>query len=91
MRSSVVMDVAAVKVSHSVGIDEDATALRAARARSSSIYEGRWMKVQNTSAHLLQVQNYEHAHISQSIHGGNMDASSEGVQDRTMRTLAVFA
>ena len=33
--SCVVMDVAAFKVSHSV--DKDATALRAARARSSSI------------------------------------------------------
>ena len=31
------MDIAAFKVSHSVGIDIDATALRAARARSSSI------------------------------------------------------
>ena len=35
--SGVVMDIAAFKVSHSVGIDKDATALRAARARSSSI------------------------------------------------------
>ena len=33
----VVMDTAAFKVSHSVGIDIDATALRIARARSSSI------------------------------------------------------
>jgi hypothetical protein len=32
--SGVVMDVAAFKVSHSIGIDMDATALRAARARS---------------------------------------------------------
>ena len=35
--SGVFMDVAVLKVSHSVGIDKDATALRAARARSSSI------------------------------------------------------
>ena len=35
--SCVVMDVAAFKVSHSVVIDIDATALRAARVRSSSI------------------------------------------------------
>ena len=35
--SGVVMDIAAFKVSHSVGRDRDATALRAARARSSSI------------------------------------------------------
>ena len=38
--SRVVMDVAAFKVSHSVGTDIDATTLRAARARSSSI--GQW-------------------------------------------------
>ena len=37
MRSGVVMDTAAFKVSHSVGIDKYATTLRAARARSSSI------------------------------------------------------
>ena len=35
--SGVVMDIAVVKVSHSVGCDIDATALRSARARSSSI------------------------------------------------------
>ena len=35
--SGVVMDIAAFKVSHGVGNDIDATALRAARARSSSI------------------------------------------------------
>ena len=34
--SIVVVDIAAFKVCHSVGIDKDATALRAARARSSS-------------------------------------------------------
>ena len=37
IRSDVVMDVAAFEVSHSVGSDIDATTLRAARARSSSI------------------------------------------------------
>ena len=35
--SEVAMDIAAFKVSHSVGCDIDAAALRAARARSSSI------------------------------------------------------
>ena len=35
--SGVVMDIAAFKVSHCVGCDIDATALRIARARSSSI------------------------------------------------------
>ena len=38
--SVVVMDIAAFKVCHSVGIDIDATALRAARARSSYIHRG---------------------------------------------------
>ena len=38
--SSVVVDIAAFKVSHSAGIDKDATALRAARAKSSSIHRG---------------------------------------------------
>jgi hypothetical protein len=38
--SSVVMDVTAFKGSHSVVDDKDATALRAARARSSSIHRG---------------------------------------------------
>ena len=38
--SGVVMDIAAFKVSHSAVIDTDATALRAARARSSSIHRG---------------------------------------------------
>jgi len=38
--SSVVVDIAAFKVCHSVGIDRDATALRAARARSSYIHRG---------------------------------------------------
>ena len=37
--SSVVVDIAAFKVSHSIGTDKDATALRA-RARSSSIHRG---------------------------------------------------
>ena len=35
--SGVVMDVAALKVSHCVGVDMDATTLQPARARSSSI------------------------------------------------------
>ena len=35
--SGVVMDITAFKVSHSSGIDIDATALRAARMRSRSI------------------------------------------------------
>jgi hypothetical protein len=38
--SGVFMDIAAFKVSHSIGIDIDATALRAARASSSSIPRG---------------------------------------------------
>jgi len=38
--SVVVMYIAAFKVSHSAGNDSDATALRAARASSSSIHRG---------------------------------------------------
>jgi len=38
--SGVVMDIAAFKVSHSVGSDIDATALRAARATKVSFYRG---------------------------------------------------
>jgi hypothetical protein len=38
--SGVVMDIAAFKVSHCVGSDIHATALRAERARSSSIHRG---------------------------------------------------
>ena len=37
IKSRVVIDIAVVKVNHSVLVDIDATALRAARARSSSI------------------------------------------------------
>ena len=40
IKSGVVMDIAAFKVSHSVVTDMDATALRIARARSSSIHRG---------------------------------------------------
>ena len=40
LSSGVVMDIAAFKVSHSIGPDIDTTALRAARARSSSIHRG---------------------------------------------------
>ena len=51
--SSVVMDVAAFKGRHFVGIDKDATALRAARARSSFIgaMDASSGKVQKASTH----------------------------------------
>ena len=51
IKSTVVMDIAAFKVSHSV--DMDAAALRAARARSKSIgaMEEMSQKVQNASSH----------------------------------------
>ena len=56
------MDIAAFKVSRSVGCDNNATALRAARARSSSIgaMEEMPQKVQNASTHKLRRQNHEH-------------------------------
>ena len=55
-RSSVVMDVAAFKISHSVVVYKDAAALRAARARLSSIgamgaLDESSRNVQNVSAH----------------------------------------
>jgi hypothetical protein len=68
--SGVVVDVAAFKVSHSVS-DIDATALRAARARSKSI-GGRWMKchkkVQNARSHPCPLP---HTQGTRSIQRGN--------------------
>ena len=52
--SSVVMDIAAFKVSHCPNLNSDATALRAARMRSSSIGEERQQKVQRACTHLLR-------------------------------------
>ena len=54
IRSGVVMDITAFKVSLSKGIDKDATPLRAARARSSSIgaVDESSRNVQNANAHL---------------------------------------
>jgi hypothetical protein len=67
--SSVVMDIAAFKVSHSV--DKDATALRAARVRSKSIgaMEEMSQKVQHANTHILRHQDHEHAHSSRSVQG----------------------
>ena len=55
--SGVVMDVAAFKVSHSIGIDMDATALPAARARSVSIgvLEETSKKVRNEDTSLKMI------------------------------------
>ena len=52
------MDIAALKVSHSVGTDEDATALRAARVRSSSIgaMEEMSQEIQNASSHRIRLR-----------------------------------
>ena len=75
----VVMDIAAFKVSHSVGIDIDATALRAVRARSVSIgaMEEMSQKVQNASSHPTPLRTHKaHGQFS-----GAMDASSGKVQD----------
>ena len=71
--SGVVMDIAAFKVSHSVFFDMDATALRAARARSSSIGAMEEMsgEVQNANTHILRRHIHEHAHSSRSVQGGN--------------------
>ena len=58
--NGVVMDIAAFKVSHSVGIDEDATALPAARARSSSIHRGNGGNVTEGSKCELPPHNTAH-------------------------------
>jgi 23S rRNA G2445 N2-methylase RlmL len=62
--NKVVMDVAAFKVSHCAGSDIDATALRAARARSASIgaMDEISQEVQNANTHILRRQNHEDAH-----------------------------
>ena len=54
--SGVVMDIAAFKVSHSVGCDIDATALPVARARSVSIgaMDEMSQKVQKASTQMLK-------------------------------------
>jgi hypothetical protein len=67
--SSVVMDIAAFKVCHSFNID--ATALRAARTRSSTIgaMDEMSQKVQNASTHPLGRKHHEHAHSSWSVQG----------------------
>ena len=70
IRSGVVMDIAAFKVSHSV--DSDATTLQAARVRSSSIHramEEMSQKVQHANTHILRHQDHEHAHSSRSVQG----------------------
>ena len=79
-RMCVVMDIAAFKVSHSVGLDRDATtALRAARVNSKSIGAMEEMsgKVQNASTHPLGRKNHEHAHNSQSVQGAMEDMSGK--------------
>ena len=65
----VVVDVAAFKVSHS--LDIDATALRAARARSKPIgaMDEMSQKVRNANTHILQRQNHEDAHSNRSVKG----------------------
>jgi len=54
----VVVDIAAFKVCHSVGTDKDATALRAARARSSSTSIGAMEEISRTverRAHIVSL------------------------------------
>jgi hypothetical protein len=78
-KSGVVMDIAAFKISHSVGIDIDATALRATRARSSSkgAMEEMSGKVQNASTHRLGRINHEHVHSSRSVQGSQFKVAME--------------
>ena len=80
------MDIAAFKVSHSVGIDIDATALRAARARSSSIGAmeemSRGFKMQTlTSCDATFMSTRTAAGQFKGQSKGAMDASSGKVQN----------
>ena len=52
--SGVVMDIAAFKVSYSIGCDIDTTALRAARARSASIGANSYSILRTREAALRQ-------------------------------------
>jgi hypothetical protein len=74
------MDIAAFKVSLSVGTDIDATALRAARARSSSIQGGdgtlhMWGSIRGKAHHLPRNTQSNGQHFS-----GAMDEMSQKVQ-----------
>ena len=76
--SGVVMDIAAFKVSYSIGCDIDTTALRAARARSASIgaMEEILQKVQNANTHRnthrLRRQNHAHTRAATSQFKGQV-------------------
>ena len=78
--SGVVMDIAAFKVSYSIGCDIDTTALRAARARSASIgaMEEILQKVQNANTHRLRRQNHAHTRAATSQFKGQVKL--EGVR-----------
>ena len=85
--SGIVMDIAAFKVSHSVGLD--ATALRAARARSSSIgamERYRWVRFVGklTPCHTHTHGNSQHT-------SGAMDESSGKVQRCKHTSVAVLS
>ena len=69
--SSVVMDIAAFKVSHCANTDVDATTLQAEKARSASIgaMDEKSEKVQNANTHTLRHQDHEHAHSIRSVQG----------------------
>ena len=68
---SVVVDIAAFKVCHSVGMDMDATALRAARARSSYIHRGNGGNVTEGSKCELSPQPSAHTQGTLSIQRGD--------------------
>jgi len=84
--SGVVMDIAAFKVSHSAGIDKDATALRAARARSSSIHGG------DGTLHMGSIRRKAHplpqnAHSIGQYSSGAMEDMSGKVQNESTHIL----
>ena len=77
----VVMDITAFKVSHSSGIDIDATALRAARMRSSPIGALVWIRMSQ------KVQRTNRVHPSSSQEG---QCSSCNIQPNQLGSPARF-
>jgi hypothetical protein len=76
MTSGVVMDVAAFKVSHSVGTDIDATTLQAEKARSA--LDEMSQKGQNASSHPWNLPHTQGTRSIQRGDGGNVWARAEG-------------
>ena len=84
IRSGVVMDIAAFKVSHSIFIDKDTAALRAAKVRSSSIgamdeSAGKVMQAHNISGVVMDTAAFKVSHSS----GTDSDATALQAKKRS--------